>query len=738
MEQGNSNKIDAIIEEIVKNNSIFKLKSPVEQEKEKVSMAKSINSALSVLNEDGKELVLQELSVDPDEKFKGFIDNVGNIDISGITKYTATIVKAKIEEAEREGIDLRKGSIQSKNVINPLSKEGILTIAALDMMVNEFNNLSREERKEVVNNWSRLTKEQQAEIMGNYANRVQDAGKRLKDKSDREFAENLSKLLKRNSDELKSEPKESGAEEQNAKRSQQYIEYIQNAYPLLYKEFLQYLTERDESISGKSVLEIVDKFETFKNQKIAFLAEKFDEEVEKFESGEQLKVSQELREELRQLSEIDGGYIAIMEGKTIESLKDGKQVDVDEENLNVEQNGINIITEITNNSQERTLTPKEKLSKAIQKNFEELFKKGFSQEDITNGLKMYMEMIQSIPIDIYEDIGNSDAIIEFFKSGIEPSQNKSDEVLEIFSQSKFGGDLYEMLTDSQMRDEVFLPILNMEVEKLTQTQRIDFSLEKGAQEFKEMQPLPEEVVAELQAIPVALQRINCQPEDIAKGMETYKQIIEGLSSEEIDGVQGNITEILQKEVEELGLDGVAGDILKMMSQITFNGQLSEILKNSKDAFITSLNGLLLDPRVYAGNPEQNNFNSSNSSSLTEIVDEDTLKAGFEALAVDLQIADPTIIRPEELVTDENAQLENGQEENTELPKKEARKEKAEGAVISKLQAFFGVYRNAGMIEVQEVSEEIKEIVQELDLNLQNNNVHRVEEEIKNDEGIEQG
>ena len=107
MGQGNPNKVNAIVDEIVKSNSVFKLKSPIEQDKEKDSMARSINSALSVLNEIGKELVLLDLSVDPDEKFKGFIDSVGNIDISGLTKMTATIVKAKIEEAEREGINLR-------------------------------------------------------------------------------------------------------------------------------------------------------------------------------------------------------------------------------------------------------------------------------------------------------------------------------------------------------------------------------------------------------------------------------------------------------------------------------------------------------------------------------------------------------------------------------------------------------------------------------------------------------
>lgn len=127
MSQGNPNKVNAIVDEIVENNNLFKLKSPIEQDKEKYSIAKSINSAISILNEVGKELVLQELSVDPDEKFKGFIDSVGNIDISGLTQMTANIVKAKIEEAEREGIDLRQGQPVFKDSNKTLVIEGVLS-----------------------------------------------------------------------------------------------------------------------------------------------------------------------------------------------------------------------------------------------------------------------------------------------------------------------------------------------------------------------------------------------------------------------------------------------------------------------------------------------------------------------------------------------------------------------------------------------------------------------------------
>ena len=156
MSQGNPNKVNAIIDEIVKNNNLFKLKSPIEQDKEKDSIAKSINSALSVLNEVGKELVLQELSVDPDEKFKGFIDSVGNVDISGLTQMTTTIVKAKIEEAEREGIDLRQGQPVFKDNTKVLLVGGVLTVAVINEMVKNYDNLSSKERLSLFNQWGDL------------------------------------------------------------------------------------------------------------------------------------------------------------------------------------------------------------------------------------------------------------------------------------------------------------------------------------------------------------------------------------------------------------------------------------------------------------------------------------------------------------------------------------------------------------------------------------------------------
>ena len=145
MKQGNPNKVSAIVDEIVKNNAMFNLKSPIEKDKEKYSMEKSINIALSELNEVGKKLVLEELAVNSDEKFKGFIDNAGNIDISGILNFTTAVVKVKIEEAQREGINLR---IDGPDVVKDTNfkPEDAITMAIISEMISNYENLSDKQK----------------------------------------------------------------------------------------------------------------------------------------------------------------------------------------------------------------------------------------------------------------------------------------------------------------------------------------------------------------------------------------------------------------------------------------------------------------------------------------------------------------------------------------------------------------------------------------------------------------
>ena len=270
-----------------------------------------------------------------------------------------------------------------------------------------------------------------------------------------------------------------------------------------------------------------------------------------------------------------------------------------------------------------------------------------------------------------EVLGNLEG---FFELGID-EEAFFENLENLKNEDYYNAEIYERIGEIgfgvpiEDNDAVLKKIQDVK-ERLLGEQEIEVTAE--TKQAIEQQPLPEEVSAELNAIPVALQRINCSPEEIAEGMEAYKQVIETLTPEEIDAEPAMLAETLKKAVGERGLDVVAGDILKMMSQINFNGQISEILKNCKDEFMNSLEtislqGPLMDPRVYVVEPEQYS-ESSTSSAPTERIDDETLKVGFAALAVDLQIADQTIIRTEELVSDnvslrrEDAEIDSSRDE----------------------------------------------------------------------------
>lgn len=464
MGQGNLNKVDAIVDEIVKNNSIFKLKSLIEQDREKDSMVRSINNALSGLNEIGKELVLQDLSVDPDEKFKGFIDNAGNIDISGIIKFTATIVKGKIEEAEREGINLRKDAPTIFKNEKIQLEDSVLTIAMLDVMVNNFKDLSEEERQDVINNWTKLNKKQQAEVMGSYADMIREGSEKLKSESDRKLSEQFSKKLKRDSEELKSEKTDDfSKEKQKEEKSKHYIEYIQQKYPSLYREFLQYMKEKKVSIYGKDSLEIFDEFESFRRQKNVILAEKMKEEQERIERTEQTVFSTELQKNIEQIITIDSERDIIMDIATIEISNDSKE----NENKKVASNGENIQGESVAIS---------KANKEIFQKFSEVSSKIISKEF----LNTYSDTLKSFDREIIVELNKIknlqerySVLLDFFVEDGIPQK-----IAEILSKIDYNGQLFNILGDSTKREQ-FFEQLDQLIEQTKEPQLTDANIQQG-------------------------------------------------------------------------------------------------------------------------------------------------------------------------------------------------------------------------------------------------------------------
>lgn len=522
MSQGNPNKVNAIVDEIVKNNNLFKLKSPIEQDKEKDSIAKSINSALSVLNEVGKELVLQELSVDPDEKFKGFIDSVGNVDISGLTQMTTTIVKAKIEEAEREGIDLRQGQTVFKENNKTVLMESVLTLAVIDTMVTNFKNLPYEQQKDLFNNWNLLTTSQKSIILETQANLLMDQALNESDPVKKETLEKASQNADFYSKKMKEA--ETYTEEQAKEANENYLFGNPDAKKTyeqcktnnfsekdIYKIFISHDAKimgdaTSDYFAGEMSEQEYRRLTNQQNQRIAISTFLESEEILNhfgLSKGDAKKIAQSNPKQVLKLYDMYTFFTNSYKFQNVEiNLETLRDMTVEEQyELYQKYQGTNIKEASDNFESIRTISLEiEQLPSA-------LAKANFSQEEISEALKIYVDFIKEIDDEVIDDFKTKDEkelisfVKDYFSEYKEQMTPKSFEVLENLANNTFGGQIQQILTDSQILQKTFLPALSAEIEKIehqpiedkqtdkyyhsqNETLKVDGNVEKIAQEVQ--------------------------------------------------------------------------------------------------------------------------------------------------------------------------------------------------------------------------------------------------------------
>lgn len=478
MGQGNLNKVDAIVDEIVKNNSIFKLKSLIEQEREKYSMSRSINNALSDLNEIGKELVLQDLSVDPDEKFKGFIDNAGNIDISGITKFTATIVKEKIEEAEREGIYLRK---DAPNVLRNKESvaEAILTVAVIDTMIKNYDNLSNSDIQTLIENYSNMPPEYQDAF-----NKAQaDSLRKMAEKAgDSDVKDALSRQAQ-NTENMRTNNDKARDEFAKNPDIPFFIESLSNTVSLINK--LKKINSTDGILRLEEELNRL--FNTYDTDQLSiFLSSKSSEELIRI-FNELRNINEnathqatEYQKYVRKLYE-EGMISKTQYEDEVLTISDASiQASIDPEKIRNKSQNVEKQNAYAQQKIKEDIEPQE-IKNPIEQEIQQLpvALENYSEEEIKEALEMYIQMIESIPMEEYTEMTSSKDVIEYFKAGMEVPQNKADEILEILAQNDFGGNLYQILTNPEILNKTFLPGIKVIIERLDQKQLTDANIQQG-------------------------------------------------------------------------------------------------------------------------------------------------------------------------------------------------------------------------------------------------------------------
>lgn len=488
MEQGNPNKVSFIVEEIVKNNDIFKLKPLIEQDREKESMEKSINLALSVLNEIGKELVLQDLSVDPDEKFKGFIDSGGNIDISGITKFTATIVQTKIEEAERNGIDLRKEALnvfKNKETV----VEGILTVAVIDTMIKNYDNLSNNDIQTLIENYSNMPTEYQDAFNKAQADNLKRVAEKVKN-SDVKSALNQQA---KNTENMRVNNEKAKNEFSKKPNVQFLIDILGNTVSLINK--LKNINSTDEILKLEEELQSlihIDDIEQLTN----LLSSKNPKEL--IIIFERLQAIND--KALHQANEFQKDFVRLWEdGKINDVQRNDKmlivanasiQATINQENMksnpeNVKKQNEDAQQKIKKESESREI--RNPILQEIQQFTIALVEANFSQEEVKEAFQIYSEFIHEIDDEVIEDFKSKDEtelsgfIEEYFRDFKEQVSSNGFKVLEQLAKNNFGGYIQEIFTNSKILQEAFLPMLETEIGKLNQ-QLTDTEVEQGIQQ----------------------------------------------------------------------------------------------------------------------------------------------------------------------------------------------------------------------------------------------------------------
>lgn len=488
MAQGNPNKVNAIVDEIVENNNVFKLKSSIEQDKEKDSIAQSINSAISVLNEVGKELVLQELSVDPDEKFKGFIDSVGNVDISGLSQMTATIVKEKIIEAEKEGIDLRQGQPVFKDNTKALLVGGVLTVAVIDTMIKNYDNLSSKERQSLFNQWGDLSQEQKDIIYESTHKKINNSNLNNKDKKILDTALDIVSETDKATLELPEDEK--------------FIADYLKIYPTDTQEIINFKKQLSEEGNQLTPQEKIYRIKQFESSIYGKLMASIDECAS---NNEITPINRNL------IRHTTSNLIAIMENQLLileYNLKSGL-ITQDEYNNMLQdlnsrkqqaQNKVNVIKSLNENIEQKradrkafsedtydnvtteeakniinynieditTSNVKEKIGKIISKKIEQLpsalAKANFSQEDILEAMKQYRDYISNyseiseVVADNIKKLDSDDIVLNIqddFNSLNGDGQINSNvhKILNILAQVNYGSSMQQILTNLEVREQ---------------------------------------------------------------------------------------------------------------------------------------------------------------------------------------------------------------------------------------------------------------------------------------------
>ncbi len=523
-------KIDSIIDKMIEGKIEFSKKTIIEQDKDKSEMSLSISRAISGLNDAGQKLVLDELDNRVSREKMDFFDNNGNINTFELISITNAIVKETTENYQRIGIDLSNNSVTHRN--NDLVTS-VLTIALVNDMIKNYQNLTYVEERMLLDNYNKLSREQQREI-----------DKKVNNKT-RNFLESLPEEYK----------------EDNEEKIGEVYKILEDTDKI---DKLSELYEKKDKLVGKEKKEYEQLKDEYKEYFKPDGTLNYELLVDRKQNNN-IKMSDSTRYLFLGKKKVEQG-LTKEEEEEYEKLK--------KENFNkdlcysLEQN--------SNSDAEKEINEIEKIIKDTEKKNRLVFlyekKKKTSEEEneyqqLSEEFKEYFKSDERLDIELL-------------------NESKKNNKKEIDNYQRY------MYLNIKKKKQSFTPEEENEYQQFRF--KPDGTLEFIEQEYainpklcldkKDKLELP--IENELMQLPIALTKAEFSKGQIKEALRIYKKLLEGLSKDEINKNNDDILDTLYDKANEMELSESTEEVLGIILPLTYGDEynpysLKEILENKE-------------------------------------------------------------------------------------------------------------------------------------------------------------
>ena len=470
MGNGYQIKIDNIVDNIVDGNIEFNKKTVYEQNVAKFDMIKVINDSISEfdLNSFGQQLVLDELNSRASLGLIEIFGSNGNINTVELIKVTDTVIKKTIEEAEKNGTNVKK-STSEKETSN---KDESFEKSDIGKRIDDYTNLSTKEKNDLWNNYSNMSREQQRRLENENIRGWENLGENSENPDIKEKCSNIAKCNKnfqkaRDSKDPRDKARYMGIILGDKKFKKHYEETTGKEMPKEYTEelFSQYGEYRyGQDPNKQAFMELYDG------------QGKIEEMTKLIPSEFKAKHSGFSERDIIQLYYSYLDYREARENDYFENLDDPEFIDF------LKQNDIKDDIPVLDDTLIELMSKFNNKKKIFdfEENFERvvggLQKANFSTEDIQTALvtyKNYIESYSNAPSEIVGEIKKLQ--IEDITTNIKDDFNVLLEtreidanvyrILDIIAEQNFNGKIREILLDSDSR-ETFLQDLEKSIESI--------------------------------------------------------------------------------------------------------------------------------------------------------------------------------------------------------------------------------------------------------------------------------